>query len=737
MELIERPNLDAITYLNSISIQSFRDDCINDAIKNGMPEPHMKDIKTWYSILKSFCLTNLKTKGITKRIYSYSMNTPAGLGGRLFCGNSMQGIWSIYRGLLMRGIGTDIDMKNCHPVILRYVCNLHDIHCPELEYYINNRDKCLSEFETKNEGKNAYLVATNNDKFTRRKDVSDAFKRYDKEMKRIQKELITKQEYKNLFDTIPEYRSSQNYNGCAINRILCYYENIVLQNALHIINTKGIEVAILMFDGLMVYGDYYSDRSLLDDIESYVESQLPGLGMKWDYKEHDCTLYIPDEFDSEDVNANRDTEYVEWKTRFESEWCKIKNTGLFIRRYEEFPGKTALIFQNEKTIKTAYMHECYFKPDDNGKMKRVSFINEWLCDLKMRCYDSVQCIPPPLVCPDNMYNIWIPSPYESQPITNEDPDFNLQAIETFAHHLKTLCNNNEETFVYVCNWIAHSIQKPGEKIGISLNFISEEGVGKNIFTNALVDLYGGNSKKLETANPERDIWGSFNELMADAYLVILSETDKRNAMGHDGKIKQAITDETITINPKGKSAFTLNSYHRFIQLTNNKDPVNTSKSDRRNVIIRCSDENKGNFDYFKMLTDTLKTPNAMRSIYWSFKTMDISSFRIGEIIQTEYHQEIIQHNVNPIELFINWFIQNHSGIVQLSSVELLAKFTDWKTETRFKFGENINALSLIKKLKLELKIPEECMIAVKGRLCNYRLYDTDKLSQFFGIETEE
>ena len=131
---------------------------------NGDKKPSEKDMKTWYSILKQFCKTNLKTKRVTKRIYSYSQTTPAGLGGRLFCGGSMQGIWSVYRGLLMYNIGTDIDMKNCHPVLLRYICNLYGIKCPELEYYVNHRDECLAEFPSRTIGKKTYLVATNSDK---------------------------------------------------------------------------------------------------------------------------------------------------------------------------------------------------------------------------------------------------------------------------------------------------------------------------------------------------------------------------------------------------------------------------------------------------------------------------------------------------------------------------------------------------------------------------------------------
>ena len=297
MELIERPNLTAVNYLNSIQYKTFKDDCLHNAEIKREKKPTEKDLKIWFSVLKQFCKTNIKTKGITKRIYSYSQTTPAGLGGRLFCGNSLQGIWSIYRGLLMRGVGTDIDMKNCHPVLLRYICKKHDIHCPELEYYINHRDECLAEFHSREMGKNAYLVATNNDVILRGKDLPKQLKKYDKEIKSIQKQLVELPDYKTLQETIPEYKLSNNYNGSVINRILCYYENIALQHAIHIINTRGIEIAILMFDGIMVYGDYYKDETLLNEIEEYVEKQMEGLNMKWDYKEHDESLKIPDDFD--------------------------------------------------------------------------------------------------------------------------------------------------------------------------------------------------------------------------------------------------------------------------------------------------------------------------------------------------------------------------------------------------------------------------------------------------------
>ena len=132
MELIERIPLRPIYWLSNISYDDFAAEC-----KGGMiNKPKESDIKQWYSTLQKFCDTNIKTQGITKRIYSYSITTPLGMGGRLFSGGSMQSIWNKYRGLLLRDSATDIDMCNAHPVILKYICNIHDICCPNLIYYI-------------------------------------------------------------------------------------------------------------------------------------------------------------------------------------------------------------------------------------------------------------------------------------------------------------------------------------------------------------------------------------------------------------------------------------------------------------------------------------------------------------------------------------------------------------------------------------------------------------------------
>jgi len=282
MELIERIALDKINYLNSLTFTQYKPYC-KSSCKNE------EDRKTQFNIMKSFCQTNLKTRGETKRIYSYTLTTPHDVGGRLYCGNSIQGLSSIIRGFLLGETTTDIDMKNAHPVILRYLCKLNKIDCPNLAYYIENRDEILIGFD--GDGKTEFLKCVNDSKPSKKYLKNKFFKDFDKECKDIQKQITSLECYNHIVITVP---SNKNYNwyGSAINRILCVYENKILQEALSILNQKHIEIGVLMFDGIMPYGNFYNDDQLLYEITQFVETKFEGLNMKWSYKEHKTGIIL-------------------------------------------------------------------------------------------------------------------------------------------------------------------------------------------------------------------------------------------------------------------------------------------------------------------------------------------------------------------------------------------------------------------------------------------------------------
>jgi hypothetical protein len=267
MEFTECVELKQIAYLQTFTLANIKTMC-----------PHLKNDTERHrqlDLLKSFCQTNIKTGGVTKRVYKYSDDTVSSFGGRLYSSGGIQGLPKKIRGFLMKHT-TDVDMKNAHPVILKYLCKQHNLRCPMLTEYVSNRDEVLESLDmNRDEAKELYLKALNDNKLNS-KCKNKAFKSFDAEMKTLQNEFFGMEEYEEIRNSVPKSKR-HNWQGSMLNRIICAMENQILQHLIHILNSKRFNIESLMFDGLMVTGDFYSDMEFLDSLMEDCEANLRDL----------------------------------------------------------------------------------------------------------------------------------------------------------------------------------------------------------------------------------------------------------------------------------------------------------------------------------------------------------------------------------------------------------------------------------------------------------------------------
>jgi hypothetical protein len=171
----------------------------------------------------------------------------------------------------------------------------------------------------------------------------------------------------------------------------------------------------------------------------------------------------------------------------------------------------------------------------------------------------------------------------------------------------------------------------------------------------------GTRKLLQTTQPSRDVWGEFNGLMAEAFLVNMDELSKKETLESEGKIKGLITEPTLKINNKGVAQYDVESFHHFIVTTNSENPMSTSKDDRRKLIIRSSDELIGNKAYFNKLYELLGDVNAVKSCYEYFKSIPgMDKFGSLPIPETEYQNDLKEMSISPIESWLkDWVLDNY------------------------------------------------------------------------------
>lgn len=718
MEFIEKLPLVKLHYLLSLKFSEYKQYDKSSA-KND------EERKNNFEKMRKFCESFIKANGEIKRLYKFTGNnnwgTHAEGSGRLFAdGAGIQGLPRKIRGFLLDGLTTDIDMVNAHPVILRYLCRLHNIKHDELDFYIENRDVILSEFPDRDSGKTLFLKATNDDKLNK-KEKNLKFKAYDKEMKEIQK-IITKLTcYEHIVADVPSNRL-YNWYGSAINRIMCFFENKILQVIISELNRFKKNICAPMFDGLLLYGD--AGNELKEILEDKINSEFSGLNMKLSFKEHAKDIVMPDSFRIPEakptLNETRTFEKV--AAEFEKHHCKIINKAVFV-----IESECNNIVLSKQQLKTSYEHMTYEKTNKDGDIIKENFINAWLINNpSQRCFNDVGVYPPGFECPENHFNLWRHFAMENINEFEQKPD----ELAIILNHIKILCGNEESVFEYFIKWIAQMIQCPGVK-SICPTLISNEGAGKGTLLKLLGKMLG-DDKVYETTSPSRDVWGDFNGRMCNTFLINLNELSKKETVECEGRIKALITDPKLTINNKGINQYDIQSFHRFIITTNNSEPINTSKTDRRKLIIRSSDEKCGDKEYFSKLHLMLEDINVVKTCYEYFKSIpDVNNFNYIPMPETEYQSNLKELSESPIEQWLRDFtIENHKKeSVELLGIESFTLFNEWLTERKIPY--DINCVKLgVRLANMKISGIKKGRKTKKG---DTKIYDITELKKHFKI----
>jgi len=359
---------------------------------------------------------------------------------------------------------------------------------------------------------------------------------------------------------------------------------------------------------------------------------------------------------------------------FEKNHIKIIDRGIYIK---EFPDHVILL--SPEKLKAAYSH---IGCGVNSKGVTQKFIDHWMnANDNIRKADNMDIFPDPTKNIHNYYNLWRPFAidlFEGSYTKNEE------GKQALLDHILVLCDYEEPVYNYILLWIAHMLQYPAKK-SIVPTLISLQGSGKGTLMKLLARLIGEN-RVFESGSPERDVWGNFNGLMPEKFLVNLNELSRKQTIESEGKIKALITDPRLIINPKGVAQYEINSYHRFIITTNNEHPVNTSQDDRRNLIIRCSDDKKGNADYFIKLNKYLEDDNVIRTIGEYFKTIEVKeNFNEYPIPRTKYQDDLKEASRPLHELWLAGFAMKYKDerTVSLFPSEVWADFSEWCGQNNF------------------------------------------------------
>ena len=220
---------------------------------------------------------------------------------------SLQSMAREIRHSIALGLYIDIDIVNCHPVILEWLCIKNKYPHKYLSRYVLNREEIFKQHkgDTRDVIKSAYLSLTNGGtkSYNKLKTKTRFGNKYKDELIKIH--ACFSRENKEEFDARKKLRieagKDRNHEASFMNTILCDWENKILQQ-MHIFYNK-CDNAVLCFDGIMVpfkEGKDYEIKKCMKYIKDTLDIDI-------DLKIKPMTegFTFPDKIDSYD-NASED-----------------------------------------------------------------------------------------------------------------------------------------------------------------------------------------------------------------------------------------------------------------------------------------------------------------------------------------------------------------------------------------------------------------------------------------------
>ncbi len=209
-------------------------------------------------------------------------------------------------------------------------------------------------------------------------------------------------------------------------------------------------------------------------------------------------------------------------------------------------------------------------------------------DLAQR-YSAIEFSPPPKMTAENGYNL-----YRGRQIPAVQG--NAEPLKAFIRDV--VCGGRNDLFDFVWLYMAHTVQRPGEKPQTAIVLRGDGGCGKSTF-GLIFELLA--APYCLTISEGEHVTGRFaGQHLSTAIVAVCTEALFAGDPKVNGKIKNLVTAESILVEPKGLPPIIMPSYTRFIFDSNYERvvPIDGNGSERRYLVMEISDAHKDDHEYF-------------------------------------------------------------------------------------------------------------------------------------------
>jgi hypothetical protein len=225
-----------------------------------------------------------------------------------------------------------------------------------------------------------------------------------------------------------------------------------------------------------------------------------------------------------------------------------------------------------------------------------------------------------------------------------------------AHILKVICAGRQDIFDYLIGWMAWSVQKLDQPVGVAVALLGDQGAGKGIFVRAFGSLYGEHFSHV--ANGDQ-LTGRFNASIGKSCLVFLDEAVWAGDKKAEGVLKALITEPRLSLEAKFRDPITVENRLRIVVASNNDWAVPAGIGDRRWLILRVDNSYAGtnHAAYFDALGFEIENGGVAAMLH-DLLAMDLSRFNVRRVPRTAAKAQQQALSLPSIEAWLYHVLQD-------------------------------------------------------------------------------
>ena len=381
------------------------------------------------------------------------------------------------------------------------------------------------------------------------------------------------------------------------------------------------------------------------------------------------------------INKDENEEYQRMKEEFEKTTFVV---GARIMRVQE-NGRHTVMSNGDAMVMFANK---MFRRWEEGKMVKQNFYWWWLRDEHRRSYERMDFIPPPMECPDSVYNLYKGFMAEKLEAVPQEEVADL--VKPILAHMELLTSGDSD---YFQKWLANIVQTPSRKSETAVVLRDESqllkeggGTGKNMFLEWFAqEVLGEDYFAIVSNNAE--LFNPFNEHLEHKLLVFVEEAQAKANGKEIDQLKAMVTRKIQTINRKGVPKYEQMDFTRYIFASNNTNPISSqgaSPSDRRFAYYDVDRSMRGNTDYFNKLSKAMRDKRVIRAFFQYLQTLKTYEtpiqFQNARPVTSAF-LDIRRMNADPILRWVITRVEDDRHI-QGESSELFVDFQNWMTHRR-------------------------------------------------------